>query len=141
MESSNPDLPPRLLLFDGVCGLCDRLVQFLVRVDRKRMLRYAPLQGETAARIRAIYKEIPEDLDSVVFVDGEPPRVHLRSRAILGCAKYLGWPWRALTLFRWVPSPIADAIYNRIAQSRYRIFGKHDVCRIPSAEERPLFLP
>ena len=57
-----PPTPPRIVLYDGVCGLCDKLVQFLVARDRNRLLRYAPLQGDTAARLRAQHAEIPVDL-------------------------------------------------------------------------------
>jgi len=138
-QAKREDLPSRILLFDGVCGLCNHLVQFCLRADKKRALRYAPLQGETAARLRALYTEIPEGLDSVVLVDGDA--VYLRSRAVLGCANYLGWPWRLARLFRWVPRVIADAAYNLVARTRYRIFGRFEVCRVPSREERELFLP
>lgn len=133
------ELPPRIVLFDGVCGLCHWLVRFLVRVDRKRALRYAPLQGETAARLRSLHPDIPDDLDTVVFVeDGD---VHLRSRAVLRTLAYVGWPWRAFRLFSVLPRPVTDWAYERVARVRYRVFGKLEACEVPSVSERSLVLP
>ncbi|WP_394842941.1 DCC1-like thiol-disulfide oxidoreductase family protein [Pendulispora brunnea] len=132
-------LPPRIILFDGVCGFCDALVQWLVRVDRARALRYAPIQGETAARLRAMHPEIPAGVDTVIFVD--EGTVHLRSRGILASMGYLPRPWRWARFLRWIPRAFSDAVYRLVARFRYRIFGKLEVCRVPSPEERELFLP
>jgi predicted DCC family thiol-disulfide oxidoreductase YuxK len=132
-------LPPRIVLYDGVCGLCDRLVQFLVARDRERMLRYAPLQGDTAARLRERHGEIPTDLDTMVFVDESG--VYLRSRAFARIARYLPMPWRLGAVLRFVPRFLADAVYGLVARSRYRIFGKVEACGLPTKEERQLLLP
>ncbi len=128
-----------IVLYDGVCGLCDRTVQWLLRHDRARHLRYATLQGETAARLRTQHAEIPSDLDTVVVVDGG--RVYLRARAFARIARYLPMPWRLGTAFRFVPRFLADAAYGLVARSRYRVFGKVDACRVPAPDERALFLP
>ena len=132
-------VPQRLVLFDGVCGLCDRLVSFLVRVDHARTLRYAPLQGETAQALRERFPEIPADLASMAFVDDG--RVYLRSRAVLRVLGTLGWPWRAFAVFSWLPLWLTDAGYRLVARTRYGIFGKLDACRLPNEEEKSLFLP
>ncbi|WP_428266333.1 thiol-disulfide oxidoreductase DCC family protein [Haliangium sp.] len=132
-------IPPRLILYDGVCGLCDRAVQFFVRVDRDRAFRYAPLQGETTAALRAHHPEIPRDLDTVVFL--EDGTVHLRSRAFVRAARHLPWPWRLVSWLWIVPRPLADLGYRFIARIRYRVFGRHESCRLPAPEERALFLP
>jgi len=134
-----PPTPPRIVLYDGVCGLCDKLVQFLVAKDLERLLRYAPLQGDTAARLRAQHAEIPADLDTMIFVD--EGKVYLRSRAAARIARYLPWPWRAVAAVRFVPRFVADAVYGLVARSRYRIFGKVDACGLPTPEERRLLLP
>jgi predicted DCC family thiol-disulfide oxidoreductase YuxK len=133
------DLPPRIVLYDGVCGLCDKLVRFLVDRDRERHLRYAPLQGDTAARLRQAHAEIPVDLDTMVFVDEGV--VYLRSRAFARIARYLPLPWRLGVVLRFVPRFLADAAYGMVARSRYRIFGKVDACGLPTREERQLLLP
>jgi predicted DCC family thiol-disulfide oxidoreductase YuxK len=132
-------IPARVVLYDGVCGLCDRLVQFLVAKDRARRLRYAPLQGETAARLRAQLPGIPDDLDTMVFVDDG--QVYLRSRAFARIARYLPMPWRLGAVLRYVPRVLADAAYGLVARSRYRIFGKVEACGLPTAEQRQLLLP
>lgn len=132
-------LPPRIVLYDGVCGLCSRAVQFLLRVDRDRAFTFAPLQGETADRLRARHPEIPADLDSVVYVEGG--RVSLRSRAFVHAARHLPYPWKLGSWLWIIPRFLADLAYRFIARIRYRVFGKHDTCQIPAPEHRARFLP
>ena len=132
------DLPPRIVLYDGVCGLCDRTVKFLVKRDHARALHYAPLQGETAAQLRAMYPQIPAALSTVVLIDDG--RVFLRSKAFLYVSRYLTRPWRWGYWFRWIPGFLLNPMYRLVAALRYRIWGKKDACDIPSPEERALFL-
>lgn len=132
------DVPGPIVLYDGVCGLCQRSVQFLLARDR-RQLWYAPLQGETAAALRAIHPEIPPTLESVVLVDDG--RVYLRSKAFLHVARYLTAPWRWAYHLRWLPAFLLDLGYRVVARVRYRIWGKFDACRLPSADERAQLLP
>jgi predicted DCC family thiol-disulfide oxidoreductase YuxK len=139
MEALVPaPVPPRLLLYDGVCGLCARSVQFFVRHDRDRAMFYAPLQGETAARLRQEHPEIPEAIDTLVLV--EEGKVYLRSRGVLRATRFLPAPWRWLSWGLLVPTFLADPLYNLIARYRYRIWGRYDTCRIPSPEEAARFL-
>src|SRR5262249_37090220 len=123
----------------GVCGLCHRTVQFLVRVDRDRVFTFAPLQGQTAASLRSRYPNVPTDLSSMAYLEGG--RLYVRSRAFVMAAKHLPMPWRLLYALRWVPAPILDLGYRVIAATRYRLFGKYDQCDIPSPEQRQRFLP
>jgi predicted DCC family thiol-disulfide oxidoreductase YuxK len=132
-------LPPRLVLYDGVCGLCDRSVQFLLRVDRDRALMFAPLQGETVAALRPRHPEISGDIDTVAYL--EEGRVHLRSRAFVRLARHLPYPWKLVSWLWIVPRPLADLAYRLVARVRYRVFGKLDTCRIPDPAERARFLP
>lgn len=132
-------LPPRIVLYDGVCGLCDRSVQFLLRVDHDRALSFAPLQGETAVILRRRHPEIPADLDTVVYVEGD--RAHLRSRAFVRLARHLRYPWKLVSWLWIVPAPLADLVYRLVARVRYRVFGKRDACRVPEPDERARFLP
>jgi len=131
-------LPGPVVLYDGVCGLCHRSVGFLMKRDGGR-LWYAPLQGETAAALRAQHPEIPETLESVVLVDGG--RVFLRSRAFLHGAKHLDRPWRWAYHFRWFPAFLLDLLYAGLARIRYRVWGKFDACTRPSADQRAHILP
>jgi len=135
-------VPPRLVLFDGVCGFCDRAVRWLLARDPDGRLAFAPLQGETAAALRARHPEIPEEADTVVYVEtlGEAERVFLRSEAVFRLLGQLDGPWRCLAWLRWVPRPLADRCYRVFARHRYRLFGKLDTCPAPPPGERARFV-
>ncbi len=130
--------PGPIVLYDGVCGLCQRSVRFLIARDRGQ-LWYAPLQGETAAALRAIHPAIPATLESVVLVDDG--RVYLRSKAFLYGARYLTAPWRWAYHLRWLPGFVLDLGYRLIARVRYRIWGRSDACQLPTTDERAHLLP
>jgi predicted DCC family thiol-disulfide oxidoreductase YuxK len=132
------NLPGPVVLYDGVCGLCQRSVKFLLKRDRGQ-LWYAPLQGETAAALRARHPEIPQTLESVVLVEND--RVHVRSKAFLYGAKYLTAPWRWAYYLRWLPAFLLDLFYRVIARVRYRVWGKFDTCQLPTADQRAHLLP
>lgn len=133
----SPESQP-IILYDGICGLCHRTVRFLIRRDRKQ-LRYAPLQGTTAASLRALYPQIPQTLESVVLVDGGT--VYLRSKALFYAARYLTLPWRWAYQLRWMPVFLTDFCYRRIAHLRYRVWGQLDSCSMPTTDERSRQLP
>lgn len=138
-----PAIPERLVLYDGVCGLCDRFVQWLLARDREGAFRFAPLQGETAAAIRARHPEIPERLDSILYVEtaGGEERVYWESRAVFRVCRELPGGWKALSWLRVVPRFVTDAVYRLVARVRYRVFGKYETCKVPSAAQRARFLP
>ncbi len=133
------ELPPRLVLFDAVCGLCDKSVRWLLLNDPDGRLRFAPPAGETAAVVRARHPEIPTHVDSVLYL--EEGRVYWRSRAIFRIATHLQTGWRRLAVFRVVPAFLTDLGYRFVAAIRYRVWGKLEVCRIPTPDERGRFLP
>ena len=143
MEAQNQSTPPALVLYDGLCGFCDGAVQWLLSRDKAGNLTYAPLQGETAAAVRARHPELPDQLDSIIFVeqDGAHERVYWYSRAAFRIATYLPSPWRALRLLGLIPRFLTDLGYRIVAKARYRIWGRLDACRLPSPEERARFLP
>jgi predicted DCC family thiol-disulfide oxidoreductase YuxK len=128
-----------LVLYDGTCGLCARSVQWILRHERDHELRFAPLQGETAAAMRAKFPQIPTSLESVVFIDGE--RAHMRSKAFLHMARHFRAPWRWIHAMRWFPGFILDLGYRVVAALRYKIWGKVDSCDLPSPENRARFMP
>jgi predicted DCC family thiol-disulfide oxidoreductase YuxK len=117
-DPSTPPLPPRLLLFDGACGLCLGAAAWLRRRDRDRRLRLARLQGPMAARARGLLPEVPPGVDTAVFI--EAGRVHLRSQALLGAARHLPPPWRWLAALRWLPPWLLDPGYRLVARHRGR---------------------
>ena len=136
-------LPERLVLFDGVCGLCNRSIQWLVSKDDRRVLRYAPLQGDTANRLRQSWPDsFPEVHDTVLFVDtsGEDVRILVRSRAVLAILRAIGRAPTTTRLLSWIPAPVLDLGYRALSVVRYRLFGQFDECRVPTPEERDLFL-
>jgi predicted DCC family thiol-disulfide oxidoreductase YuxK len=131
-----------VLLYDGVCGFCDRAIQFILRVDRVGTLRFAVLDSELATEIIGRHPSL-KGIDSVVYVEdpGEPTeRVFTRSAAALRVLDYLGWPWTLLRSTRVIPRPLRDRMYDGFAAVRYRVFGKYDACPIPPPEVRRRFL-
>jgi predicted DCC family thiol-disulfide oxidoreductase YuxK len=124
--------------FDGLCGLCDRFVEFVLRRDRRGRFVFAPLQGETArARLPADLR--PEPLGTVVLE--EEGRFRTRSDAALAVLTGLGGAWRAAAILRLIPRPLRDLVYDWIARHRLGWFGRRDACRIPAPEEQSRFLP
>jgi predicted DCC family thiol-disulfide oxidoreductase YuxK len=139
MPPSSPALPRRLVLYDGTCGLCHGAVRWLIAGDGERRLLFAPLQGATAQDLRQRHPEIPDGLQTVVFL--EDGRVFLRSEAVLHAARHLTSRRRWLGALRWIPGFLLDPAYRLVAAVRYRLFGRADLCRLPSPEERARFLP
>jgi predicted DCC family thiol-disulfide oxidoreductase YuxK len=137
MTGSDPTRGDPVLYFDGTCGLCNRWVDWLLRADRACVLRFASLQGVTAAR--HLPPQHTAALDTLVLAEGG--RLYLRSEAVLRVAHHLGPAWRAVTLLRWVPRPLRDRAYDLVAGNRYRWFGRRDTCRVPTPAERGRMLP
>jgi predicted DCC family thiol-disulfide oxidoreductase YuxK len=133
-----------IFLYDGVCGLCNRLVQFILRRDRNAIFRFASLQSPLAARILARHGANPSDLDTVYVVlnyDLPNERLLSRSGAVLFVLKQLGAPWRsAAFLLQLLPTFLRNASYNAVARHRYRIFGRSETCTLPRVEDQSRFL-
>src|SRR5262249_30140174 len=131
-------------LYDGVCGLCNRLVQFILRRDRTEIFRFAALQSVLGAQILIRNGISATDLDTVyVVLNFDSPKEKLlpRSRAIVFIGQQLGGIWRILAAcFDVLPEFLRDWLYNHIAHNRYRIFGRYETCAVPSPETRARFL-
>ncbi len=140
-------LPPRipsrhLVLYDGVCGLCNRAVRFYLAEDRSGVLRYATLQGPTG---RALLEKhgVRDDLSTMGLVEdhgSETERLWTRSTAALRSLDAIGGIWRIVSWLRLVPAPIRDAVYRLVARYRYRWFGHYDSCPLPPAGSTRFFL-
>jgi predicted DCC family thiol-disulfide oxidoreductase YuxK len=133
---------PDLVLYDGACGLCDRLVAFTLKRDRVARFRFARLQGAFAAELLARYGRGARALDAVCVIAnaGAPgERLLVGARAALHVVAGLGGGWRVAVLLRALPSGVLDAGYRWVARRRYRWFGKH-ACRMPPAAHRARFL-
>ena len=133
-----------VLLYDGVCGLCNRFVQFMLRHDRRDVFRFASLQSPFAARILERHGISAAVLDTLyIVVDPEQPSESLfaRSDAVAYVLRELGGGWRLLSsVWKFLPLALRDAAYNLIARNRYRIFGKLDACPLPDPRDRHKFL-
>ncbi len=142
-----------ILFFDGVCGLCNRFIDLMLRADSQDRFRYAPLQGETAQRMLGVDDEAgdrkasdlslgePQTGEPQSFVFLENDRRFEQSNAVLHALGSLGGPWRLIAVLYVFPRPLRDLIYRFVARNRYRWFGKSDECRLPTPEERERFLP
>ncbi len=127
-----------IVLFDGVCNFCNGAVNFIIRHDADKKFKFTPLQSEIGEQLRAKYN-IGEDVDSIILVEDD--RVYTHSTAGLRIAKGLGGIWPLGYTFIIVPAFIRDWFYKLFAKYRYRLFGKKDVCMIPTPEIKERFLP
>ena len=127
-----------IVLFDGVCNFCNYWVNFAIKRDRKKKLRFTPLQGETAKSLLPQYNILSTSLSSVIFIDGN--KVYTQSSAAIRICKYLDGGWKLFYGLMIIPKIFRDWIYNIIARNRYKWFGKKDVCMIPTPEMRARFL-
>lgn len=131
--------PRPILLFDGVCNVCNASVQFIVKHEKQQVIQFASLQSDIGTRLAKEHGIDASDLDTVVMVDGG--RVHTRSSAFVRVSKHMGGVWKVLGALLWiVPKPLRDLGYVIFAKNRYRLFGKRDECMIPTPELRARFL-
>jgi predicted DCC family thiol-disulfide oxidoreductase YuxK len=125
-----------VLLFDGVCTLCNGVVQFVIQRDPAGRFQFATLQSDAARRLlQAAPQPLPDTL--VLVEDG---RMFLRSTAVLRVARGLEFPWPLAFVLVVVPRPLRDWVYDIVARNRYRWFGRRDVCMVPTPELRARFL-
>lgn len=127
-----------VVLFDGVCNLCNASVQFLIRQDKHERLRFASLQSEFGQETLKKFHLPEKDFNSFIFLENE--KIYLRSAAALRIAAYLGGFWRVFQLFWLVPPFIRNAMYDLIAKNRYKWFSKKTECMLPSPELKRRFL-
>ncbi len=137
--NSNP-----IVLYDGVCGLCNRTVQFILKRDKKDLFRFAALQSEFASSLLQKHGVTTGSLDTlyVVLNSGQPgERILDRSNAAIVINRELGTFWRLLAnLYAVLPLSLRDWGYDLIARHRYRIFGKYDSCPVPTLRDRRKFI-
>jgi len=126
-----------IIFFDGVCGLCDRFIGFLIRRNHKKKFLFATLQGETAKK--NLSQNLRKDLESVVLY--KEGKVYTHSTAVLKILAHFPWFWIFAVLGFLAPTFVRDFFYKKIAKNRYKVFGKKKNCRIPTPEEKSYFLP
>lgn len=142
--SSTPTEPHPILLYDGVCALCNRLVQFVLKRDRRDRFCFASLQSDFAATILARHGINPQSLDTVYLVQdpGQPDeRLLARNEAVREVLNALG-PFSRLwaAFLGLLPQTLRDWQYNLVARNRYRLFGKYETCPLPQPADRHKFL-
>ncbi len=127
-----------MIVFDGVCALCNRWVRFLLRFDRRGRYRFAAMQGQKgSAMLRAHWLD-PQDPMSFLLLDAQGAWTD--TDAILRVLAGLGGAWRLAGVLRLVPRGWRDAAYRALARNRYRLFGRHDTCHLPAPEQAARFL-
>lgn len=127
-----------VILFDGVCNLCNSSVQFIIKHDKKGIFRFASLQSEFGKKIIQQFDLANKNIDSVMLLENNA--IKLKSTAALQIAKGLSGIYSALYGFIIVPRFIRDSVYDFIARNRYRWFGKQESCMIPRPELKKLFI-
>ena len=132
------DNEQKIVLFDGVCHLCDGAVRFILKKERNAELKFAPLQSDTGSSLLEQYGYPSDYLDGLILI--EKNRAHDRSCACLRIARKLNFPWNLLFPLLIIPKPLRDFIYGMIASVRYRWFGKKESCSLPQGEDLSRFL-
>ncbi|MBX3024163.1 DUF393 domain-containing protein [bacterium] len=128
-----------VILYDGVCGFCDRTVRFVLRRDARGRFRFAPLQSDFAAAALARHGRDAGDLDTVALLrdaGSADERLLVKSDAVLAILRELGGGWALLGPLRWLPRRLRDAAYDAFARRRYAWFGRFDACPLPTPELR-----
>lgn len=129
MMENNP-----IIFYDGLCGLCDRSVKFIIKYDQEKKFRFAALQSDFAKQI------LGDDANADTFILFEKGKIITRSTAALRVCKILSGKLSFLYIFILVPAFIRDAFYDLIARNRYKWFGHFDKCKIPTPEQKELFI-
>jgi predicted DCC family thiol-disulfide oxidoreductase YuxK len=125
-----------IVFFDGFCGLCDRFISFVLKYDKNRVLRFSPIQGQTAPTY--LPKSSIEKVNTIVFADESG--LSEKSDAAIRIVMKMGKGWRLVGILYIFPSEFRDWLYDKVANRRFELFGKRDSCRIPTAAERNVFL-
>jgi predicted DCC family thiol-disulfide oxidoreductase YuxK len=128
----------KIILFDGVCNLCNRSVQFIIRRDKKKKFLFGSLQGKFGQEILKKYNLPADNFSSFMLLENE--KLYTRSTAALRMLKHLGRGWQLMYGFIILPGFIRDSVYNWIAKNRYKWYGKRDECMVPAPELRERFL-
>ncbi|NVO11498.1 MAG: DUF393 domain-containing protein [Bacteroidales bacterium] len=127
-----------IILFDGICNLCNYFVQFIIRRDTRGFFKFAPIQSEMGKNLLSHFNIQFEEVDSVVYIRND--KCFIRSDAVLYALKDLKGFWMTFFTLIAIPRFLRNLIYNAIAKSRYRLFGKKESCMMPSEEIKHRFL-
>ncbi len=129
----------KIILFDGVCNLCNGAVNFVIKCDKKDLFRFAALQSEVGEKLVAERNIDTSKIDSIILIDPEVA-YYTKSTAALKIAASFGGIWTLVNVLNLIPNWLRDIVYDLVARYRYRWFGKKDQCMVPTAELREKFL-
>lgn len=127
-----------VILFDGVCNLCNNTVNWIISHDKKNRFKFASLQSDYGRHVIEQFNITAHYPDTIVLLDND--KVYLRSVAVLRILKDLGGFYNLVHIFIIIPSPVLDFFYNIVAKYRYSWFGKRTVCRVPEASLKQKFI-
>lgn len=139
MPDDSPADAQAVIVFDGVCVLCNGWVRFLLRYDRHGRYRFAAMQTESGGALLSAHGLDPDDPASFLLIDDG--RAWTDTEAVCRVVTGLGGPWRLACLVGLVPRALRDRLYRWIARNRYRWFGRREACLVPTAEQHARFLP
>lgn len=134
----NIDINDCVILFDGVCKLCNVWTQFIIKVDQRQRFKLCSVQSPEGQSILNHFKMPTDQFDTMLLVEGN--QYFDKSDAFLNVVNKLGFPWRLLYVFKILPKGIRNWLYDRIALNRYYLFGQYDSCMLPSKENENRFI-
>ena len=137
-SSSSAALHERIVLYDGVCKLCNGWVNFLIRHDTSHQVRLAAVQTRKGKELLIAAGMSPDEINTIVLLDNG--KVYLRAEAIFRVMKWLPFPWRVFSILRFFPKAISNRCYDLIAHNRYRLFGRYNEYQQPVADHPQRFL-
>ncbi len=129
----------KLILFDGVCNLCNSAIQYIIKKDKNNIYVFAALQSTVGEKFIQERNINTQDIDSIILVDPDVA-YYIKSSAALHIAYEFGKSWKFLKIFEFIPSKIRDLIYDFVAKNRYKWYGKKDACMIPTPELKSKFI-
>ncbi|MCU0467951.1 MAG: thiol-disulfide oxidoreductase DCC family protein [Arcicella sp.] len=128
----------QIILFDGVCNFCNASINFIIDHDPKKHFKFASLQSDFGQNILRKFSKNTQDFDSVILLKNN--QLYEKAEAAIEIVQHLSGFWQYLRIFKVFPTPILNFFYDIVAKNRYRIFGKSDVCRMPTTDLRERFL-
>jgi len=134
----NISVADKVILFDGVCKLCNAWSNFIIKHDHQRIFKLCSVQSVEGQKILKHFGLSTDVYDSMLVVEGDA--VYQQSDAFFQVVRKLGYPWKAVCVFRMIPKSLRNWLYDRIALNRYSLFGKYDVCLLPTADHGARYL-
>ncbi|MEZ4969830.1 MAG: thiol-disulfide oxidoreductase DCC family protein [Flavobacteriaceae bacterium] len=129
----------KIILFDGVCNLCNSAVQYVIEHDKNNIYRFAALQSDIGGELMKERGMDASQIDSIILIE-QGVAYYTKSTAALKIARSFGGIWQLVVVFQWIPEKIRDRVYDYIAHNRYKWYGKKNACMVPTQELKSKFL-